>query len=344
MEKNSLIAANFLYAIDNDINSRSKECISFDNLCYSIFSYIDGEKYMRPGFSLIKKGDSVQNDISGLLSFHFCSTDYIIESKLDNGQISLEEFNFFKKVNTIRQEYGDEYCQSNPRDVANRIFAIIDEEYELYPRIYDKDKETYQVDTSLNIASDLFKNWNQKFSMKNNQSKEMITKAFLNTVNDCVDEWVAESNANFESICYSIFLCIDGSIGSLPGFILRKKGDKKDIGGGLASSILQNNETIENNLSNGYISLEEFDFLKKIKSLKQECDDEYCQTNPRDVVNKIFEIIDLEYELYQNINDCNKEFYKTNESFFLNKVNIAGDLSKHWSQMLENKSQNFRHR
>lgn len=175
-------------------------------------------------------------------------------------------------------------------------------------------------------------------------SKEMTTNVFLNTVNDCVDEWVAESNISFESICYSIFLCIDGSVGGLPGFILTKKGDETDIGGGLASRILQNNETIENNLSKGNISLEEFAFLKKIELLKQECDDEYCQTNPGEVVNKIFEIIDAEYELYPNINDENKEFYKTNESYFLDKSNIAGDLAQNWRQVLENKKQNFRHR
>lgn len=175
-------------------------------------------------------------------------------------------------------------------------------------------------------------------------SKEMTTNAFLNTVNNCVAEWENESNINFESICYSIFLCIDGNIGGLPGFSLIKKGDKNDIGGDLAPSILQSNETIENNLSNGYISLEKFNFLKMIKSLKQECDDEYCQKHPREVVNKIFEIIDSEYELYPHIYDEDKEFYKINASFFLDKTNIAGDLSQNWNQMLETKSQSFRHR
>ncbi len=175
-------------------------------------------------------------------------------------------------------------------------------------------------------------------------SKEMTTNAFLNTVSVCVDEWVAESNINFESICYSIFLCIDGSVGGLPGFILTKKGDKTDIGGGLASRILQNNETIENNLSKGNISLEEFDFLKKIELLKQECDDEYCQTNPGEVVNKIFEIIDKEYDLCPYIEDEDKDIYQEEASFFLDKANIAGDLAQNWRQVLENKKQNFRHR
>ncbi len=337
----------FLNTVNKCVNHST--ITDFESICRSIFSCIDGRIADLPEFHLRRKGYNVQNDIGGHLADGVLQSNETLESKFNNGDISLEEFNFFRKIKSLKQEYDDEYCQNNPSDVVNRIFEIIDEEYELYPHIsYDdvafyKRKAIFVLDKA-NIAGDLSQNWKQMTSVKKTNSKEMTTKAFLQTVSSYLD--VDGANKNFEYICRSIFVCIDGRVGFLPGFDLIEKGDSSrcDIGGQLSYGILKSNETLESSFNNGNISLGEYNFLTKIKSLKQEYDDEYCQSNPGDVANRIFEIIDSEYELFPHIYDEDKEIWQEEASFFLDKENIAGDLSQNWNQMLENKSQSFRHR
>lgn len=346
----------------------------FESICYLIFSLIDRQHIEDglPGFYLIKKGDSVKNDIAGHLAYDVLQSNEILENNFNSGDISLEEFNFLRKIKYLKQEYNDEYCRSNPRDVANRIFEIMDSEYELYPHIYDEYIRYYQGTINFfldkpNIAGELSQNWKQMTSLIKNNSKEMTTEFFLNIVNELVNN---STITDFESICSLLVSCIYGRRRSLPDFQLRKKGIvPNDMGEHTADGALQGNETLESKFDNGDISLEEFNFFReirflkqdydyddddisleefnffrKIRSLKQDYDDEYCQNNPNDVINRIFEIIDEEYELYPSIDSEDVSFFQREAIFILDKANIAGDLSQKWKQMLETKNQSFRHR